>query len=164
MELVKNAVSDIEADILLEKIYDLQWDDKFKSRRTQDYGYFYDYKRRKLSSVSDQEKQKIDKWLVPDIVIEKMGYPEQVIVNEYLHGQSISPHVDSDVFGPIICILSLCDSEKMTLKYGKDTKSVTLEKNSLLVLSDDYRSKYAHSITYHGNDKRVSITYRSVRK
>lgn len=90
-----------------------------------------------------------------------------VLVNEYLPGQGIMPHLDGPLFFPTITTIS-CGSHTV-LEYYEQTEdasgqdgsgslvrqhktSVLLEPRSLLVVKDDMYHKYLHSIAEREED------------
>jgi alkylated DNA repair dioxygenase AlkB len=147
-------------------------------RRTQHYGYHYDYKARRVDASMylgslPSRAQSLAMRLVSEGFMERL--PDQLIVNEYLPGQGITPHIDSvQCFGPTICSISLGSGCLMDFaeKSGERTASLLLERGSLLVLRADARYGWKHSIanrkrdTVAGNTftrgRRVSLTFRTV--
>uniref|UniRef100_A0A182WUZ3 Fe2OG dioxygenase domain-containing protein n=1 Tax=Anopheles quadriannulatus TaxID=34691 RepID=A0A182WUZ3_ANOQN len=90
-----------------------------------------------------------------------------VLVNEYLPGQGIMPHLDGPLFFPTITTIS-CGSHTV-LEYYEQTEdangqsgsgslvrqhktSVLLEPRSLLIVKDDMYHKYLHSIAEREED------------
>lgn len=134
-----------EQNKLVQTIKSFPWSKKI-SRKTQHYGYEYDYKSRSLSKT----------YPIPSS-LEREGF-DQLIVNHYLKGQSIAPHIDHPkLFDNEIHIISLCDNAKMNIGNVK----LELIKGSLLILKDDSRYKMKHSLKYEGNSERISLTYRT---
>ncbi len=145
-------------------------------RRVQHYGYRYDYKARNVTK--DLYLGALPCWLQPvarELVSQGLfeAIPNQVIINEYLPGQGISPHTDCiPCFGKTIASLSL--GSPCVMDFSKDTEkySVVLEPNSLLVLSDSARYEWQHGIAGRKTDKldgqttnrmrRLSLTFRNV--
>lgn len=145
-------------------------------RRVQHYGYKYDYSARGID-----EKDYIGEipgWL-KDVAVElqRLGIfseiPDQVIVNEYLPGQSIAPHVDcTSCFGPAIASISLASPCIMDLIKEDSRIGVELMPRSLLIISDEARYKWKHGIAARKTDminglkiargRRVSLTFRNV--
>ena len=101
-----------QEDGLLAHIDDSEWLTDL-SRRVMHFGYKYDYTSRRLDetarigplpewlaqlsnrvrgAASEEAKQLLD----PDQPF------EQAIINEYLPGQGIAPHIDRDCFGPLV--------------------------------------------------------------
>jgi alkylated DNA repair dioxygenase AlkB len=101
--------------------------------------------------------------------------PDQVIVNEYQPGQGISSHIDCvPCFTDTIISLSLgsaCVMNFTGVPTGEKIP-VLLEPRSIVVLKDDARYKWTHSIParkvdhFYGQtitrERRVSLTFRKV--
>src|SRR5262249_42740034 len=99
---------------------------------------------------------------------------DQLIVNEYLPGQGITPHIDCvPCFGPVVVSLSLSSACVMELSRGAEHLSLLLRPRSLLVLGGEARQAWRHAIvarrsyTWEGvrlpRTRRVSLTFRAVR-
>jgi alkylated DNA repair dioxygenase AlkB len=103
--------------------------------------------------------------------------PDQCIVNEYLPGQGIAPHIDCEpCFGDTIASASLSLSAPVVMEFssaGNDGKhSVWLARRSLVVLKGPARYEWRHGIARRRKDvidgivvprsRRVSLTFRSV--
>ena len=108
----------------------------------------------------------------------------QLTLNEYLPGQGIAAHVDTEsCFGPDIFVVSLGSGITMTMTEQKPNhhsnggnvetkqrKHIYLKPRSLLVLRQDARYLWSHMIAPRKNDKidgklvarerRVSLTFR----
>lgn len=148
------------------------------SRRTQHYGYTYDYKRKKINHDEDYLGP-LPKW--SETIVDRImacglfkQTPSQMIVNEYEPGQGIAAHTDAMVFGPVIASLSLGSDiimrfENLTIeKYY----SQLLERRSLIVLQGPARYQWTHEIlkkkseVFDGRvltrDRRISLTFRTV--
>lgn len=141
-------------------------------RRVQHYGYKYDYKKRLIDQSSYLGP--LPDWLgalSQRLYTEKIfdDQPDQVIVNEYLPGQGIAPHIDlSSCFAGVICSLSLVSKCVMDFTYAGLTYSLALQPRSLLVMSGEARYKWKHGIKPRKSDdkiarnRRVSLTFRKV--
>lgn len=143
-------------------------------RRVQHYGYRYDYKARTISHDFELGALPaiLDHYAARLEAFEKK--PDQVIVNEYLPGQGISSHTDCiPCFGPTIASLSLGTPCMMDFVGPEDERhALLLEPRSLLILSDDARYRWKHSIAARKSDRingdtikrerRVSLTFRSM--
>jgi len=162
---------------LIQEIDKRTWINDFK-RRVQHYGYKYDYRARRIDlsmKIGD-----LPIW-ANDIAIQlkENGYfksiPDQVIVNEYLPGQGISPHIDCEpCFEDTIISLSLASDATMMFTNEKTNEKipVVLRKRSLVILREDSRYIWKHSIPARKSDKidnkivkrqrRISLTFRSV--
>jgi alkylated DNA repair dioxygenase AlkB len=149
------------------------------SRRTQHYGWRYDYQARRvdeslyLGPLPDWAQTLADQFVTDGFVLSP---PDQMIVGEYLPGQGIAPHVDCrPCFGPVIFSLSLGSACIMQFE-SEDTgekQELRLEPGSLLVLSGEARERWRHSIPARKSDplpdgtrspreRRVSLTFRTV--
>jgi alkylated DNA repair dioxygenase AlkB len=141
------------------------WNNSLK-RRTQHYGYRYDYTAKNISP-SDYLGP-FPEWL-NDLSSKMSGHlgfvPEQAIINEYTKGQQITPHIDAPyLFGPIVASLSLCSDSKMHFSnsYKSGTQIVVeLPARSLVILSGESRSRWYHSIL-PVKEYRLSVTFRTV--
>ncbi len=147
-------------------------------RRVQHYGYVYDYKSRRLDS--SQYLGPMPNWL--NLWCKKLWekglfhtQPDQVIVNEYLTGQGISPHIDCiPCFGDTIASLSLGSTSAMDFIHPTQGKSShLLEPRSLLILTQEARYAWKHGIAARKQDsfqgvpfkreRRISLTFRTRR-
>jgi len=157
------------------------WDDATLRRRVQHYGFRYNYKSRTVTA--QDYLGPLPRWVAPlakRLVREGLldELPTQVIINEYLPGQGIAPHVDCEpCFGPAIVSLTLgagCSMEfTPTPAHGKGpTLSRYLAPGSLLLLQGPARYDWRHSIRGVKRDvvdgypiargRRVSVTFRTV--
>lgn len=151
------------------------WSNKL-SRRTQQYGYEYNYSSKKLDSnpapsIAGPLKRIAD-WLNSVGIMN----PTQCIVNEYTRDQGINAHTDSPQFGPTIVSISLLSPCNMEFKRGNESVTKTLMPRSCLILSGESRSYWTHRIpdrktvdmpdgtTYRKleNYRRVSLTFRTL--
>jgi alkylated DNA repair dioxygenase AlkB len=177
LSTIPNFITEAEEQFLLQDIDAAPWMDTLQ-RRVQHYGYIYDYKRRTIER--DMYLGKLPDW--GQTIAERLwwcGYilqiPDQMIVNEYLAGQGISPHVDCEpCFGDTILSLSLgsgCIMEFTHLESKRKTP-LYLESRSLLVMSGEARYDWQHGIPARKSDKhdgyliprkrRVSLTFRKI--
>lgn len=156
---------------LLSHIDENPWDTTWK-RRVQQYGFRYGNKGRRESIGT------IPGWLaglcarlVKEGVFEEE--PNQVIVNEYLPGQGIAPHVDYlPHYGGTVASLSLASPVVMDFR-GPDGERLAklLKPRSVFVLSGPARYDWKHGIAprltdkYEGSiitrRKRISCTFRN---
>jgi alkylated DNA repair dioxygenase AlkB len=168
---IKNYISSEYEEKLLKLIDTQEWNLDLK-RRTQHYGYKYDYTARSvdasyyLGEMPSWIDELCNKLCAGSIFIEK---PDQVIINEYMPGQGIAPHIDCvPCFTGTICSLSLASGCVMDLTNGDIKKSIPLEPNSLLVLQGEARYKWKHGIAARKSDngvkrqRRISLTFRKV--
>jgi alkylated DNA repair dioxygenase AlkB len=143
-------------------------------RRVQHYGYKYDYRKRAIdSSMKLGPLPEFFQPVLAKIQATHAFSPNQIIVNEYLPGQGISPHVDCvPCFGPIIMSLSLLAPCTMEFTLGSQKKEQWLEPRSLLTLQKIARYDWKHSIParladprgeeYVERQRRLSLTFRTV--
>ena len=172
-------ISEGEESSLIQIIDQQPWLTDLK-RRTQHYGYKYDYTRKTIDS--SLYLGPLPTWLDPylDRLVERNIFterPDQVIVNEYKVGQGISRHCDCvTCFKDTIASLSLastCAMEFERISDGK-TGSMLLGPRDLLVLTGEARYDWMHSIPARAGDqwgekifpryRRISLTFRNVIK
>ena len=137
------------------------------ARRTQHYGYRYDYRAKNLS-IKDKLGP-FPPWLsslCQKLKLQLTFDAEQVIINEYTPGQQITPHIDAPhLFGPVVASLSLCSKADMIFsnqKNGGTKIPVPLDPGSLVILTGDSRSRWLHSIA-PVKEYRLSVTFRTVK-
>jgi len=173
--LVQNFISEREELALLKDIDSEIWLDDL-SRRVQHYGYRYDYRARKINN--EMQLGKLPNWIVPIVDRLKQGEhfddtADQVIVNEYLPGQGISPHVDCEpCFDDTIASLSLGSGATMKFEKADQVFNLYLPRRSLVLLRGESRYLWKHSIPKRKSDKvgssklirgrRISLTFRRV--
>jgi len=178
LSLLSEWISAESSENLLALIDNQHWRDDLR-RRVQHYGFRYDYRARVVTREMDLGP--LPEWLVGLAV--QVGAvagferrPDQIIINEYLPGQGISPHVDCrPCFGPTIASLSFGGSADIVFqKQGQPKKrTVRLDPRSLLVMTGSARQDWRHSIPARKNDlidgvrvprtRRVSLTFRTVK-
>ncbi len=166
-------VEDDEARRILAAIDSRPWLSDLK-RRVQHYGYKYDYKARRIDqsmhmgSLPDFAVP-IARRLVEGGLMDALA--DQLIINEYLPGQGITPHVDCEpCFGNTIITVSLGSPYLMELSRigGDESFEVLLEVGSALAFSGEARYRWTHGIrarkTDHGRPRgrRISLTFRNV--
>lgn len=175
-QYIPNYISAEEENTLIKIIDQQQWLSEI-SRRVQHYGYKYDY-------TANTSSQNLYLGAIPDwlLIICKRLFaerifkvlPDQVIINEYLPEQGISPHIDCvPCFGETICSLSLLSPCLMELSKNEEKTSILLEPKSILVLSGPARFEWKHGIANRKQDvlngqkvlreRRVSITFRKMK-
>jgi Alkylated DNA repair protein len=175
LTLIENFLSEAEERQLFQEINKMPWLSDLK-RRTQHYGYKYDYNSRDTAGYLGE----LPKFM--DFIIERMisqrvieMRPDQCIVNEYEPGQGISPHIDIiKAFGNEIVSISLNSDIIMDFYNADNNKvSVLLPRRSLVLLKDEARYKWKHGIAERKKDKldnglilyrrkRISLTFRTV--
>ena len=85
--------------------------------------------------------------------------PNSVAVNEYLAGQMITPHIDSNSSGDVITVLSLMSDATMIFQLSPFKESVLLPARSISQMSGEIRYKWQHSIK-PVESQRYSIVFR----
>jgi len=166
LTIIEDFISPRKEEELLSFIDSQPWSDVLK-RRVQHYGFSYSYtppykvgKAPKIPPLFREIAGEIDPLL------------NQTIVNEYTPGQGIAPHVDhKTLFGDTVASLSLGSATTMVLSYGGVKEEIRLEPRSVIILQDDARWKWAHSIPARKSDlvdgkrvprgRRVSLTFRT---
>lgn len=172
-----NYLTTHQHDWLLATLNGQEWRPDLK-RRTQHYGWVYDYKRRTvtrdmylgpLPEFLDRLATKlvVDGWMTVK--------PDQVIVNEYAPGQGIGLHVDCEpCFGEQVVSLSLESNCVMNFEEveGEGKHQVYLMRRSILRIEGAARHRWRHGIaavkTEQFNEhtikrqRRVSVTFRNV--
>lgn len=147
-------------------------------RRVQHYGFVYDYRARRVTKADflgaiPRPLDALAQRLKSTGLYEQT--PDQVIINEYLPGQGIAPHIDCQpCFGGTIASLSL--GSQCLMDFARQASvlkpSVLLERGSLLILKDAARHDWRHGIAARKSDlidgarkrraRRVSLTFRTV--
>lgn len=170
LTFISNFISINKELELMRQIDSCPWSTDLK-RRTQHYGFKYDY----TNKHSLVPAQPIPDWLddIIDIIMNLniiSNKPNQVIINEYMPGQGIHPHVDDvTLFGDGIVSISLGSNIQMDFINNTTRKSTEtiLTRRSLLCLTKQARYNWRHGITPRKKDnnrprgRRVSITFRT---
>ena len=98
---------------------------------------------------------------------------DQLIINKYLPGQGIAPHIDKpSQFGPYIACVTLGSGVEIQFsKTGEETIPIYVEPNSLYIMSGDARYTWKHGIASRKSDlvsdqkiargTRISLTFRT---
>lgn len=142
-------ISEIDEEFIINEINNSEWSDTL-SRRTQQYGYKYNYKKynaEKIIPLPEWANVIIDKLIKKDLINKE---PDQLIVNEYLPGQGIAAHKDSTLlFDDKIIVISL--GSDIGIKFTSDylsVKSTTtyIKQRSLYMMTGDSRYKFTHEI------------------
>lgn len=174
LTLIEDFISPEEEQLLINLIDKSAWNLTL-SRRTQHYGYEYSYTKTSLAPA--EPIPELMQFLIEKInSVFKLTQPiNQCIVNEYMPGQGIAAHTDSNVFGNTVISISL--SSNVIMEFAKATKAPDkrehlLKRRSCLILQGDARYKWRHSIPARKSDtfkeiktirgRRLSITFRSV--
>lgn len=170
LRYLQKYISKGEEGILLERLDTYPWRTELQ-RRVQHYGYIYAYFQRTTQKGPPfpAELEFLRAKLVADGLFETL--PNSGIVNEYLPGQGISPHIDcAACFGETICSLSL--NASCCIEFLRDGRKLQkiVEPRSLLVLQGEARYQWKHAIARRKQDlyggikivrtRRLSVTFR----
>jgi alkylated DNA repair dioxygenase AlkB len=172
---IPHYISQPHHDFLFETIDAQSWRGDL-ARRTQHYGYVYDYRAKSVDAASRLGDlpawlQRIAVQLVADGLMPKA--PDQAIINEYAPGQGIASHIDCvPCFDDVVISLSLAAAVVMDLKQKENHVPLLLEPRSLLLLRSEARYHWTHGIAKRQQDtvngtsfpreRRLSITFRNV--
>jgi alkylated DNA repair dioxygenase AlkB len=172
---LNNWLSDLEHEAAVAAIDGLPFGEQL-SRRTQHYGYFYDYNASEVNLANPAPSPPSELAQLAQRLADEGHFhrvPDQIIVNEYLTGQGISEHIDRNSFGPVVATVSLLESWGMVFRSPQEQKhEVLLHKTSLALMTGDSRSLWTHEIMKRQNDnvgglkvprgRRLSVTFRTV--
>jgi len=165
LALQPNIISVEKEKEIIEWLDSREWSNEL-SRRTQHYGYGYNYKHKDLIPGPPLEGPilKIAQ------IIEKAGLmkPVQCIVNEYYRNQGIAPHIDNLAFGPVVIGISLGADGVMTFERGNEIFEFFLPQryewkhgiNKRVTYIDNHGKKVIKSQDY----RRISLTFRELAK
>jgi alkylated DNA repair dioxygenase AlkB len=175
LELRENYISIDDERNLIENIDKGHWSTTLK-RRTQHFGFEYDYKKRNVHQLN--QSQPLPNWCfslttrLSQEIFHRV--PEQLIINEYQPGQGISKHIDAPVFGEPIVSLSLGSHCVMIFTLKECRFEILLPPRSLLILRSESRWNWTHEIPPRKSDKingrimkrtrRISLTFRLLNK
>lgn len=177
LKYIPEFITQSDHDYLIKQVDNQPWLSDLK-RRVQHYGYKYNYKARKIDT--SMHIGALPDWAL-DLAYKLYNnnfidsIPDQVIINEYLPGQGISSHIDCvPCFSNIIISLSLGSACIMDFTNPSTDEKipVLLEPKSIVILKEDARYKWNHSIAARKTDKfqgtvikrerRISLTFRKV--
>ena len=146
-------------------------------RRNQQSGWKYSYATQDIAKAEHENPD----WAIPfGERLKSLGViedlPEQMIVNEYLPGQGITPHTDKvHCFGKYIAAITLGSGIIMNFSPRSkrdDLVEVYVRPRSVYIMTGPARYDYLHSIQSREMDivngrtirrkKRVSVTLRTV--
>jgi alkylated DNA repair dioxygenase AlkB len=179
--LFHDALTREEEEALLREIDATPWSTTLE-RRTQHYGFTYDYKKQHSAYASElaisgaiaQLRDRIEESLASCGV--RRSSLNQVIVNEYVGVQGIGAHKDSEIFGMFIIGVNLGSPIGMEFSRNDKRVNVWMPSRSYYVMSWAARTAWTHAIPstritigpgecalYREPDfRRVSITFRSI--
>jgi len=178
--LIRDFISEAEEKELVRLIDETgQWSTEL-ARRTQHYGWRYDYRSRRIDEAArigplpDWAEKLAERFFQRGLV---PYLPDQMIVNEYVGNQGISPHVDSSVFADGVAMISLLESWEMEFRKSQQKLMRRLERRSAAVLAGDARYHWKHGIRTRRSEppakesggrkriprgRRISLTFRKV--
>lgn len=180
--LYTNIFSVDESNQIYDYIDGLEYPKTKISRKTQHYGYEYDY------GLSEPRTKKLKKIKPPPELLKCFAetfintkllenYPNQIIVNKYEPGEGIAPHRDHHpIFANDVGIISVGSGINMIFKSIKNKNdpeiNIYLPVGSILIFKDEARYDYTHEIKKNKfdvvenkkikRDTRISITFRHV--
>lgn len=175
--LVEQFISRQEELTLLQHIDAMPWNTSLR-RRTQHYGFLYDYSTKKtLSSAPSLEVPSLPTWadfLWQRLMDQKHLFfaPDQMIVNEYEAGQGIAAHVDNvtqfedgivSVSLASDIVMQFCKKKQNKRKQKKSEekeeeekeeqeKELWLPRCSALILHGESRYEWKHGIAARKQD------------
>ena len=151
------------------------------SRRTQHYGWRYDYRNPKRVITPDMYLGQLPPWLdaIAQRILEQAVHPEtgaplfshkpeQAIINEYVGSQGISEHSDAPGFGPAIATVSLISEWDMLFapRYRGTTTAVAMPVGSCITMTGPSRATWTHQIPRDRgrapSARRLSLTFRTI--
>jgi len=167
-----NFITDEEEKYLIEKIDIQEWNTSLK-RRTQHYGYIYDYNSKKAATKTNEIPEWcnfiVNRLLEQNIIKQR---PDQMIVNEYKPGQGIAMHTDNkNSFDDGIVSISLSSAVIMDFKHWGTNKTCEylLKRCSILCMHEEARYDWGHGIAARMKDngvergRRISLTFRKMK-
>lgn len=147
-------------DMLLQCIDAEKWS-TIISRRTQEYGFSYDFKKKKASKALSPLPMPLKELMEKVSEMFKADF-NTLSVNEYTRKQGISKHTDPEIFGPVVAFLTLGSGDVMEMMDKSTFKSTKfqLPPRSLLFMKGEARSDWQHGIparaeTFDNNGVRI---------
>lgn len=177
LRFIPNFINAEEEQTLLEYIDAQPWNTSL-SRRTQHYGYEYNYTdkeaKKPTTPIPESFEYLMERLVERGVLTER---PDQLIINEYKPGQGIAPHTDHvKYFADGIVSISLGAPVVMDFLLspsgGKQIKkSGVLTRRSALLMRGPARYKWRHGIANRMSDpppvgkreRRVSLTFRKMK-
>ena len=181
---VKNNIIDVNQEFdLIRKIDSIQWIDSQSGRKKQDFGPKVNFKRQKVNLDQFNGLPLFDTQLLQQIR-EQMS--DNCLLNDFiavevchldynsLRGSSIDYHFDDFwIWGNRLLTVNLLSKTILNLVLPKEQTlgdhqlnyriRIVVPQRALVILSDESRFKYQHSIQMEDiNNRRVAITYREL--
>ncbi|WP_421659071.1 alpha-ketoglutarate-dependent dioxygenase AlkB [Leptothermofonsia sp. ETS-13] len=174
LRYLPNYITEAEEAALVAGVEQAGWQNAGMQRLVRQFGIRYSFFRRSVAPEDSHEP--LPEWgqaIALRLYQENLmpAIPNQLLANRYLPGEGISFHVDASEFAEIadLSLLSACVMEFRHIKT-QEKRKIWLEPRSLLILSDEARWEWAHSIPYRQRDRfngreqirrlRISLTYR----
>ncbi len=160
----ENFISDDEETDLISFINQFKKDNpkSVANYGSNNYGSIYFGERyKKDKSVFPEQLLSLSNKLIQTKLITEL--PFGIAINEYKKGQKIGPHIDKDISGPIVTIISLGSVSTMVFKK-KNEKDIIIDltQKSIIQMKDEIRYKWTHEILPVPN-LRYSIIFRSLK-
>lgn len=174
LSLTNDFITPEEEQSLLELLDKEPWNTNL-SRRTQHYGYEYNYNdkeaKKEAPPIPEYCNYLVERMLEQGILKQR---PDQMIVNEYKPGQGIAPHIDHvKYFADGIASISLGSDTVMDFidtTNPSRKKHGVLTRRSVLSMYGPARYKWRHGIAHRTSDpgcgkrgRRVSLTFRKMK-
>ena len=156
-------ISGEQQDTIIKAIDQLTWENHYK-RRTQYYGLPYLIPdKSKIPEFPNWLKELAKKLVYADHI---QQLPDHAGINEYLPGQGIGLHIDQEMAGDTIVIVSLGSTILMDFEEvsTKRKSALLLEPGSLLILRGEARYNWKHGIASRLADKFNGISYARKRR
>lgn len=172
--IIENFITEEEENEIVTWIDQQPWNTTLK-RRTQHYGYEYNYRDKHAKKSTTEMSGPLLK-LATKLKDAGIIDANQCIINEYLKNQGISAHTDASFFGPVVVSISLLNPCNMWFSNGEEKHCKYLERRSATILTKDARNRWKHEIKptgeivlpagtiFHKNAdyRRLSATFRSI--
>ena len=164
---IKDFITEKEESDLITFINSMEWNNDL-SRKTQHYGYKYNYNLKNTLEKTVAIPNEIT--FILNILQHKFNKEfNQLIINHYEPGQGISPHIDNiKLFDDTIVSISMGSNCIMKFTKKEEYHDIMLERCSLVALQGDARYKWKHSIPSRKSDnkemrgERISLTFRKL--
>lgn len=162
---IKDFITEDEENKLITFINSMEWNNEL-SRRTQQYGYKYNYSKNNILEKAKVIPHQFN--FIINAISQKFNKNfDQLIINEYVAGQGISPHIDHiKLFDDTIISISLGSPCVMKFTNNDNIYEQILDRRSMVALQSDVRYKWKHSIPARKSDNnidrttRISLTFR----
>lgn len=173
LSLQSGVISSDKEEEIIKWLDSKSWSNEL-SRRTQHYGYGYNYRGKNLTPGPNMEGPILE----IAQMLEKVGLmqPVQCIINEYYRNQGIAPHIDNLAFGPTVIGVSIGADGVLVFEKGCERFECFLPRGSIMMMTGPARYEWKHSIdkrvTYKDSNgeiitklpdyRRISLTFREL--